>query len=67
MGTDIPLIALYKAHLEAFIDWQVADDCLKQREIHSLREVVANRKERLKKTIDLTVINADSYTTYYQK
>ncbi len=67
MGTDIPLIALYKAHLEAFIDWQVADDCLKQREIHSLREVVANRKERLKKIIDLTIINADSYAAYCQE
>ncbi len=66
MGTDTPSIALYKAYLEAFINWQVADGCLKPREIYSLREAVANRKERSKKIIDLTVIDADSYTVYCQ-
>ncbi len=66
LSTDTPSIAVYKAKLEAFIDWQVADGRVKQQEIQSLQKAADNRKSRSKKTIDLKIINAETYTTYYE-
>jgi hypothetical protein len=66
LNTDTPSISAYKIKLEAFIDWQMADGCLKQQEIQSLQKAANLKKLRSKKTIDLKIINTESYIAYYE-
>ncbi len=40
---------------------------MKQQEIQSLQKAASNRKSRSKKTINLKIINAETYTTYYKQ
>jgi hypothetical protein len=65
--TNTPSISTYKAKLTAFIDWQVTDRYLKQKEIQSLRKTIINNKSRSKKVINLKIINAETYATYCEK
>jgi hypothetical protein len=62
--TNTPSISAYKAKLTAFIDWQVTDRCLKQKEIQSLRKTITNNKSRSKKVINLKIIDAETYAAY---
>jgi hypothetical protein len=61
LSINIPSLHIYKANLEAFIDWQQAEMCLKQREIRTLRNTATNHKLRSKKTVQLKVIDANIY------
>jgi hypothetical protein len=65
--TNTPSIPAYKAKLTAFIDWQVTDRCLKQKEIQSLRKTVTNNKPRSKKVINLKIIDAETYAAYCEE
>jgi hypothetical protein len=56
----------YKTKLEAFIDWHLADGCLKQ-EIQSLQKAAANRKQLSKKTIKLKIVDAETYIVYREE
>jgi hypothetical protein len=61
LSTNTPFLYVYKANLEAFIDWQQAEMYLKHREIRTLRNTAINRKLRSKKTVQLKVINTNIY------
>jgi hypothetical protein len=61
LSTLTPSLDLYKRKLKAFIDWEVADGVIKNQENKALRQAQANKKERSKKTLLLTVIDADSW------
>jgi hypothetical protein len=58
---------VYKANLEAFIDWQQAEICLKQREVRTLRTAAINRKLRSKKTVQLKIIDANTYAAWCEE
>jgi hypothetical protein len=60
LSTLTPSLDLYKRKLKAFIDWEVTNSVIKNQENKALRQAQANKKKRLKKTLVLTVINADS-------
>ena len=47
--------------MKAFIDWEVAEGVIKDRENKTLRQAQANKKQRSKKTIGLTVIDTDTW------
>jgi hypothetical protein len=54
-------------YLEAFIDWQQIETCLRQREIRRVRNTTTNRKLRSKKTVQLKVINANTYAVWCEE
>jgi hypothetical protein len=58
---------IYKANLEAFIDWQQTEIYLKQREIPTLRNTATNRKPRSKKTVQLKIIDTSTYAAWYEE
>ena len=58
---------LYKRKLKAFIDWEVADSVIKSQENKALRQAQANKKQRSKKTLKLTVINTDTWDQVKEK
>ncbi len=45
----------------------VSDTRVKQQEIQSLQKAADNRKSRSKKIINLKIINAEIYATYYEQ
>jgi hypothetical protein len=53
--------------LKAFINWEIAEGIIKNRENKALRQAQANKKKRLKKIISLTVFNADSWDEYKEQ
>jgi hypothetical protein len=59
---------LYKSKLSAFIEWQITDARVKQRELDLYKQAAsANKKKRSKKTVELKVIDADTYKTYCEE
>jgi hypothetical protein len=67
LDTNIPLLHIYKINLEAFINWQQAEICLKQREIRTLRNAAINRKPRSKKTVKLKIIDTNTYAAWCEE
>ena len=68
LNTNTPSVPQYKAKLKAFVSWQATDRCIKQQEIAALQKAAAaNKKKRSKKTIGLTVVDADSYTLHREE
>jgi hypothetical protein len=63
LSINIFSLYLYKANLEAFIDWQQIEIYLKQREIRILRNAIINHKPRSKKTVQLKIVDTNTYTT----
>jgi predicted transcriptional regulator len=53
--------------LKAFIDWDIAERIIKDRENKILRQAQANKKKRSKKIILLTVINTDTWDKYKEQ
>jgi hypothetical protein len=53
--------------LKAFIDLNIADNVIKDRENKALRQPQINKKKRLKKTILLTVIDIDTWDEYKEQ
>ena len=53
--------------MKAFIDWEVIKEIIKDREGGILRQAQANKKKCLKKIIELTIINADTWDTYREE
>ncbi len=54
-------------YLKAFINWQQVEMCLKQREIRILRNTATNRKSTSKKTVQLKVIDANTYAAWCEE
>jgi hypothetical protein len=65
--TNTSSISAYKTKLTAFINWQMTDRYLKQKEIQSLRKIITNNKSRSKNIINLKIINAETYASYCEK
>jgi hypothetical protein len=53
--------------LKAFIDWDIAEGIIENRENKALRQAQANKKKRLKKTISLTIIDIDTWDKYKEQ
>jgi hypothetical protein len=67
LGINIPSLHVYKTNLEAFIDWQEVDICLKQREIRTLRNAAINRKPRSKKMVQLKIVDSNIYAIWCEE
>jgi hypothetical protein len=53
--------------LKAFIDWDIAEGVIKDRENKALRQAQTNKKKRSKKIISLNVIDADIWDKYKEQ
>jgi hypothetical protein len=61
LSTVTPSIDFYKRSVKAFIDWEIAEGVIREQENKTLRQAQANKKQRSKKTLKLTVIDADTW------
>jgi hypothetical protein len=63
LSTATPSIAIYRANVKAYIDYKAAQERIKAHELSLIRNAVANKKKRSKKTVGCSVVDPETWET----
>jgi hypothetical protein len=61
LSTDTPSIASHRANVKAYIDYKAAQERIKAHELSLIKEAVANKKKRSKKTVGCSVVDPETW------
>jgi hypothetical protein len=60
LSTDTPLITVHRANVKAYIDYKAAQERIKAHELSLIRNAMANKKKRSKKTVGCSVVDPET-------
>jgi hypothetical protein len=63
LSTNTPSIASHRANVKAYIDYKAAQERIKAHELSLIKETMANKKKRSKKTVKYSVIDPETWET----